>query len=391
MIDACESLAPETAERLLDLAVGHPAPGTRADLLALLVCVGVPEPLRPRLAVTLMDALSVADADLFSDLVRTAASSDNPAVVMWVRAFAATPGPRRPVALEALVDAGDPDVAIELQHLMRSPDAADRAVALRLIARCRRGGDPVPDTGAEAGADLGPADGAEVGPDAGGAALVGNTRTGASRSDRPTGGSHAVAVEAVPALRDVPAPHAPDAVPPDGAAEEAPRPTYHGILRVVGSRWFELMQRHPPIHATSLPPERLGPLLVDRLLDSAVAVADDNGGPAARELNLREWPAEMPSETAVRLARELNGAYLPDRAGLFRRYRLARRGEGPDLAVSAHTLAELAGVGSPAGAVVDLLDALLSPDARESADAAAFLRTALEQASAARRRGHPGR
>lgn len=345
MIDACESLAPEPAERLLDLAVSHPAPGTRADVLAILVCVGVPETLRPRLAVTLMDALSVADPDLFADLVGTAASSDNRAVVMWVRAFAATPGPRRPVALEALVDAGDPDVAIELQHLMRSPDAADRAVALRLIGRCRHG-----DTEADSGAG-------------GAAALVANGH-------------------AVPPGSDVPVPTTPAV-----AAEEAPRPTYHGILRVVGSRWFELMQRHPPIHATSLPPERLGPLLVDRLLDSAVAV-DGNGGPAARELHVREWPAEMPSETAVRLARELNGAYLPDRAGLFRRYRLARRGEGPDLAVSAHTLAELAGVGSPAGAVGDLLDALLSPDAQESADAAAFLRTALEQASAARRRGH---
>ncbi|NUU21282.1 MAG: hypothetical protein HOV68_07170, partial [Streptomycetaceae bacterium] len=94
----------------------------------------------------------------------------------------------------------------------------------------------------------------------------------------------------------------------------------------------------------------------------------------------------MPSETAVRLARELNGAYLPDRAGLFRRYRLARRGEGPDLAVSAQSLAELAGVGPPVAAVTELLGSLLSPDTHESADAAAFLRTALEQAAAARSR-----
>ncbi len=382
MIDACESLAPEPAERLLDLAVSHPAPGTRADLLAILVCVGVPEPLRPRLAVTLMDALSVADADVFADLVRTAAGSDNPAVVMWVRAFAATPGPRRPVALEALVDAGDQDVGIELQHLMRSPDASDRATAMRLIGRCRPhredadeavGGDPVSNAG-----------------------IVAARSEPSESSEASEAGVRALAVgsavpEEAPSEEELPGvPQQQDDAAVPVAAEEPWRPTYHGILRVVGSRWFELMQRHPPIHATSLPPERLGPLLVDRLLDSAVALADDNGSHAVQALDLRDWSAEMPSETAVRLARELNGAYLPDRAGLFRRYRTARRGEGPDLAVSAHTLAELAGVGSPLGAVTDLLDALLSADPQESVDAAAFLRTALEQASAARRRGHAG-
>ncbi|MCF2527512.1 hypothetical protein [Yinghuangia soli] len=340
MIDVCEPLAPESAERLLDLAASHPDAATRADLLAILVCVAVPEQLQPRFSVTLMDALSVAEPELFPDLVRTAAGSANPAVVMWVRAFAATPGPRRRAALEALVDVADPDVSIELEHLSRSPDPGDRRIAHRLMARCER---------------------------------------------RDT------------VLRTItPAP-----------ADEAWRPTYHGILRVVGSRWFDLMQRHPPIHAASLPPERLGPLLVDRLLDSAVAVADaaqhgtgDNSGngsgsaprnghaqPPAAGFELREWPAEMPSETAVRLARELNGAYLPDRKGLFRRYRLARRGEGPDLAVSAQSLAELAGVGPPVVAVTELLGPLLSADPVESADAAAFLRTALEQAAAARAHG----
>jgi hypothetical protein len=337
VIDVCEPLAPESAERLLDLAASHPDAATRADLLAILVCVAVPEQLQPRFSVTLMDALSVAEPELFPDLVRTAAGSANPAVVMWVRAFAATPGPRRRAALEALVDVADPDVSIELEHLSRSPDPGDRRIAHRLMARCER---------------------------------------------RDT------------VLRTItPAP-----------ADEAWRPTYHGILRVVGSRWFDLMQRHPPIHAASLPPERLGPLLVDRLLDSAVAdtaqhadgaaqhadAAPRNGHahvPAAAGLELREWPAEMPSETAVRLARELNGAYLPDRKGLFRRYRLARRGEGPDLAVSAQSLAELAGVGPPVTAVTDLLGPLLSADPVESADAAAFLRTALEQAAAARAHG----
>lgn len=341
MIDACEPLAPEPAARLLDLAATHPEAGTRADLLAILVCVAMPEQLRPRFSVTLMDALSVADPELFPDLVRTAAGSDNPAVVMWVRAFAATPGPRRRAALEALVDVGDPDVEIELEHLMRSPDPDERSIALRLLARCRR---------REAREGRG-RDG--VGPEA------------ADTNGHTNGHTNGTAV-----------------------VEDPWRPTYHGILRVVGSRWFELMQRHPPIHATSLPPETLGPLLVDRLLDSAVAAQDHRTAPPpparTRSRRLREWPAEMPSETAVRLARELNGAYLPDRAGLFRRYRLARRGEGPDLAVSAQSLAELAGVGPPEAAVTELLGPLLSYDPVESADAAAFLRTALEQAAAAR-------
>lgn len=358
MIDVCESLAPESAERLLDLAATHPGATTRADLLAILVCVAVPEQLRPRLSVTLMDALSVAEPELFPDLVRTAAGSDNPAVVSWVRAFAATPGPRRRAALEALVDVADPDVSIELHHLMRSPDPGDRLIALRLLARCER-------------------------------------RDAARR------GRQSPAAAPAPALGT--------AAAAEAAADESWRPTYHGILRVVGPRWFELMQRHPPIHAASLPPERLGPLLVDRLLDSAVADAAHNGtaengsaGHATADvgagdigavpgLELRDWPAEMPSATAVRLARELNGAYLPDRKGLFRRYRLARRGEGPDLGVSAQSLAELAGVGPPVTAVTELLGPLLSADRHESADAAAFLRTALEQAAAARAHGsYPG-
>ncbi|MEU8135172.1 hypothetical protein [Streptodolium elevatio] len=351
VMEACEPLVPDAAERLLDLAVTHPDPATRADLLAILVCVALPEQLRPRLSVTLMDALSVADADLFPDLVRTAAGSDNPAVVMWVRAFAATPGPRRPAALEALVDAGDRDVGIELQHLMRSPEAGDRVVALRLLARWRRRG---------------------------GAGVDGEDGGTGPPPEVAVANGHLAVVDTADLAAD-PAP-----------ADDAWRPTYHGILRVVGSRWFELMQRHPPIHATSLPPERLGPLLVDRLLDSAVAVSDVaavNGSGHPRTVELREWPSEMPSETAVRLARELNGAYLPDRTGLFRRYRLARRGEGPDLAVSAQTLAELAGVGPPVVAVNEMLGPLLSHDPNESADAASFLRTALEQAAAARTHG----
>lgn len=356
MTDACEPLAAEPAERLLGLAAAHPSPAARADLLAVLSCVALPEQLRPRLAVTLIDALSDADPEVFPDLVRTAAGSDAPAVVMWVRAFAATPGPRRHAALEALVDVGDPDVGIELEHLMRSPDPGDRLVAARLTQRHTRRAPRL-------------RDGATIPPPP--------PREGAAETapESPMEGTPRPA--ALPALTtplDAPP------VPPD----DPWRPTYHGILRVVGSRWFELMQRHPPIHATSLPPERLGPLLVDRLLDSAVAAG------AAEPLELREWPAEMPSETAVRLARSLNGAYLPDRAGLFRRYRLARRGEGPDLAVSAQSLAELAGVGAPEAAVTELLGPLLADDPRECAEAAAFLRTALEQAAAARKhRAHP--
>jgi hypothetical protein len=360
VIDACEPLAPESAERLLDLAAGHPDPGTRADLLAILVRVTLPEQLRPRLSVTLMDALSVADPDLFPDLVRTAAGSDNPAVVMWVRAFAATPGPRRRAALEALVDAGDQEVGIELQHLVRSPDPEERRVAVRLLGRCRRADGMVGLDGAAGPPALSP-------PAAAAPGTAAAARDAAELRPSPT--------------------------------EDAWRPSYHGILRVVGSRWFELMQRHPPIHATSLPPDRLGQLLVERLLDSAVALADgaapvhrNGGGRPERTFTVQEWSAEMPSETAVRLARELNGAYLPDRAGLFRRYRLARRGEGPDLAVSAQSLAELAGVGPPTAAVTEMLGHLLSPDPQEAADAAAFLRTALEQAAADRaRRGSDAR
>lgn len=360
MTDACEPLAAEPAERLLALAAAHPSPAARADLLAVLSCVALPEQLRPRLAVTLIDALSDAEPEVFPDLVRTAAGSEAPAVVMWVRAFAATPGPRRHAALEALVDVGDPDVGIELEHLMRSPDAGDRLVAARLTQRHTRraprlrNGDAIPPPP--------PRDGtAESAPE-----------TAIEATPRPAA--------ALPALTT--APTTPLDTPldaPPAPPDDPWRPTYHGILRVVGSRWFELMQRHPPIHATSLPPERLGPLLVDRLLDSAVAAG------AAEPLELREWPAEMPSETAVRLARSLNGAYLPDRAGLFRRYRLARRGEGPDLAVSAQSLAELAGVGAPEAAVTELLGPLLADDPRECAEAAAFLRTALEQAAAARK------
>ncbi|MDI2126721.1 hypothetical protein [Yinghuangia seranimata] len=386
MIDACEPLAPEVAERLLDLATAHPAATTRADLLAVLVCVEVPEQLRPRLSVTLVDALSVADPGLFPDLVRTAAGSAAPAVVMWVRAFAATPGPRRRAAVEALVDVGDPDVEIELHQLLRSPDPGERAAATRLRARWVRrtavraanGGSPAEERlpGLLNGHGLGHANGHEH------------------------GAGEITAAVVVPDDAAPPTPEAdPPAVPPPlGPPDDPWRPTYHGILRVVGTRWFELMQRHPPIHATSLPPERLGPLLVDRLLDSAVAQQADaapepapRAGLTGRRVELRDWPGEMPSETAVRLARELNGAYLPDRAGLFRRYRLARRGEGPDLAVSAQSLAELAGVGPPAAAVNELLGPLLSNDPSESADAAAFLRTALEQAAAAKaHNAYPG-
>ncbi len=379
-MEACEGLAPDAAERVLELAVSHPDPATRADLLAILVCVALPEQLRPRLSVTLMDALSVADAELFPDLVRTAAGSDNAAVVMWVRAFAATPGPRRLAALEALVDAGDRDVGIELQHLMRSPEAADRVVAVRLLARWRRRGGGRVGQGEEE-SEAGP------GPPVEAASAEAASAEAASAEVAAGPAGVAAVLDGHLAVVDTAA----EAAPAEAIAVEEPwRPTYHGILRVVGSRWFELMQRHPPIHATSLPPERLGPLLVDRLLDSAVAGSDVpsvNGTARRRTVELREWPSEMPSETAVRLARELNGAYLPDRTGLFRRYRLARRGEGPDLAVSAQTLAELAGVGPPVAAVNEMLGALLSPDPNESADAASFLRTALEQAAAARTHG----
>ncbi|MGR7002866.1 HEAT repeat domain-containing protein [Yinghuangia aomiensis] len=196
--------------------------------------MALPEQLRPRLAVTLIDALSDAEPEVFPDLVRTAAGSDAPAVVMWVRAFASTPGPRRHAALEALVDVGDPDVGIELEHLMRSPDPGDRLVAARLTQRRTRraprlrSGDTIPPQPPREGAS-------EPAPETAPETLL-------EAAPRPA--------SALPGLPALTTPLDAPPTPPD----DPWRPTYHGILRVVGSRWFELMQRHPPIHATSLPP-----------------------------------------------------------------------------------------------------------------------------------------